>query len=186
MRYFFEWLTINPIGATSIVIALSLLIVLVCLILLVAFRQGRSISFWPPKIGPKLDSKQIAVSSGKDQEDKKEREIEGLWDSSYSFFFEREVIAHNHLIELKKDGKYIFGKSLEESPSPHFFHMKGEIHYGSYFSGTWESSLKGNIYHGTFQFKIDQLGNSMKGKWLGSSAFKAINSGDWVIKKIKG
>lgn len=51
MDEFFKWLSSNPIATTALIVAFGVLVTSVTLIYLVAFFQGREISFWPPKIG---------------------------------------------------------------------------------------------------------------------------------------
>jgi hypothetical protein len=45
----------NPIATISLIVAFSILVISITIIYLVAFFQGRAISFWPPKIGAKPD-----------------------------------------------------------------------------------------------------------------------------------
>jgi len=51
MDEFLKWLSTNPIIATALVVSFSLFLASATLVYLVAFFQGREISFWPPKIG---------------------------------------------------------------------------------------------------------------------------------------
>lgn len=51
MNEFLKWLSTIPAVATLVVISVSFFLVSITLIYLVAFLQGREISFWPPKIG---------------------------------------------------------------------------------------------------------------------------------------
>jgi serine/threonine protein kinase len=53
MSDFFNWLSKNSIAATTLIVSFSVIITSITVIYLVAFIQGREISFWPPKIGPK-------------------------------------------------------------------------------------------------------------------------------------
>lgn len=53
MSEFFIWLSANPIATTAIILAFSLIVISITMIYIIAFVQGRSISFWPPSIGPK-------------------------------------------------------------------------------------------------------------------------------------
>ncbi len=57
MADFFQWLSSGSISATVFIAVTSILIVAVVAIYIVAFFQGREISFWPPKIGEKPVSK---------------------------------------------------------------------------------------------------------------------------------
>ena len=59
MSELLKWLSTNPVVMITLLIAFFILIVLVILVYLVAFFQGREISFWPPKIGPKPKLKTI-------------------------------------------------------------------------------------------------------------------------------
>lgn len=51
MNEFLKWLSTNPTVATSVVVSFSIFLTSATLIYLVAFLQGREISFWPPRIG---------------------------------------------------------------------------------------------------------------------------------------
>jgi len=53
MDKFFSWLSQNPIATNTLIIAFGVLVSSLVLIYTVAFFQGRSVSFWPPKIGEK-------------------------------------------------------------------------------------------------------------------------------------
>ena len=57
MEEFFQWLTTNSIASNALITILGLIILLIAMIYLIAFWQGREISFWPPKIGKNLNSK---------------------------------------------------------------------------------------------------------------------------------
>lgn len=51
MDEFLKWLSNNPIVATIILVSASFFLASATLVYLVAFLQGREISFWPPRIG---------------------------------------------------------------------------------------------------------------------------------------
>lgn len=53
MDKFFEWLTDNSVATDAFVVSFGLLFVTVLVIYIIAFAQGREISFWPPKLGTK-------------------------------------------------------------------------------------------------------------------------------------
>jgi len=55
MEKFLEWLSNNPNVAVIMIVSLGFLVVSATLIYVVAFFQGREISFWPPKIGARRD-----------------------------------------------------------------------------------------------------------------------------------
>lgn len=72
MKDFFQWLSSNPIATNVFVIAVSIIVVSIVLIYVVAFFQGRSVSFWPPNIGelPNKPKDQTQASSTHTQSDK--------------------------------------------------------------------------------------------------------------------
>ncbi len=53
MGDFFNWLSTNPVATTTFLVGAGLLFLTVTAVFLIAFRQGREITFWPPRIGPR-------------------------------------------------------------------------------------------------------------------------------------
>ncbi len=53
MSEFFKWLSNNPIATTTFIVSFGVVVTVTSLIYLIAFFQGREISFWPPKVGGK-------------------------------------------------------------------------------------------------------------------------------------
>ena len=106
-----------------------------------------------------------------------ERGVRGLWHSTYIYESESGIRKHDHLMELKQFGNQVVGKSL--TGVSHQFKVLGEIYYQIYFTGLWESTVEGDITHGTFQCFIDNKGKSMDGKWLGTSRKHGVNEGNW-------
>lgn len=49
-----NWIIANQIAGAVLIIAFSLVVIAIVLMYVIAFFQGRSISFWPPKIGERL------------------------------------------------------------------------------------------------------------------------------------
>lgn len=65
MSDFFTWLSGGSPSAAVFIIAFGALIVGIVLLYVVAFIQGRSVSFWPPKIGekPRTSGNNLATKS---------------------------------------------------------------------------------------------------------------------------
>jgi serine/threonine-protein kinase len=55
MSEFLKWLSAHPAAAATVVGSFGIVTLAVTSMYVVAFVQGRSVSFWPPKIGPKPD-----------------------------------------------------------------------------------------------------------------------------------
>src|SRR5688572_10634115 len=53
MGDFFAWLSNNSTAGTALIMLVSAIVITILLIYLIAFIQGRSISFYPPNIGQK-------------------------------------------------------------------------------------------------------------------------------------
>jgi len=56
MSAFLEFLAKNPEIATTTIITICAVVIIVALMYIIAFLQGREITFWPPKIGSKAES----------------------------------------------------------------------------------------------------------------------------------
>lgn len=54
MDRFFDWLSNNPVATAILLSIIGVVVLIIIIIYTVAFFQGRSISFWPPKVGEKL------------------------------------------------------------------------------------------------------------------------------------
>lgn len=106
-----------------------------------------------------------------------ERGVKGFWHSTYTYQSKEEVRTQNHLVEFKQFGNYVVGKSL--AGGTHVFKLRGKIYFQTYFTGIWESSIEGDITHGSYQYVIDNKGRLMEGKWLGTNRKHGINEGDW-------
>lgn len=73
MAELFKWLSSNPIATTVLIVAFGTIVTSVVSIYLVAFLQGRDVSFWPPKIGPKSGIKDTSKT------DRISSDLEGYW-----------------------------------------------------------------------------------------------------------
>ncbi|OQX27543.1 MAG: hypothetical protein BWK80_04715 [Desulfobacteraceae bacterium IS3] len=193
MQELFKWLSTNQTATIAVIGSFGFLIISICIIYLISFFQGRDISFWPPKIGQKpiksnTPAKQTNMFDIVFIEDKSnnknQRIIEGIWKSTY-FTDHNPTKTHNHLLELKQNGEYINGQSLEGSLSLHSFKLSGKIRYGIYFTGIWESRLEESVYHGTFQCIIGSADKEITGKWLGTGSTNPINVGNWTLQKTE-
>jgi len=63
MADFFNWLSSNPLATTTLIVSFGVGVTATTLIYVIAFLQGRSISFWPPSIGEKPSQPQKPESA---------------------------------------------------------------------------------------------------------------------------
>jgi hypothetical protein len=66
MTELFNWLSSNSVAGNVVVAALGLIVVSVVVIYLIAFFQGRELSFWPPRIGGKVPERENNLMLDKD------------------------------------------------------------------------------------------------------------------------
>jgi hypothetical protein len=68
---FFKWLSSNPEASTALIVSFGFLAISIALTYVVAFLQGREVSFWPPKIGAGANRikgvREEKTSEGKDR-----------------------------------------------------------------------------------------------------------------------
>ena len=64
MNELFKWLASNSLAANTLIVSFGIVVLSTASTYLIAFFQGREISFWPPKIGPKTSEKH---ASGNEQ-----------------------------------------------------------------------------------------------------------------------
>ena len=95
MDQFFTWLSQNPTAANTLIISFGILVSTTVLIYTVAFFQGRSISFWFPKIGAR-PIKNPTPSKKKTKKERGEIENLGLPPDTYSFEYLKKVIAYRY------------------------------------------------------------------------------------------
>lgn len=60
MDEFLQWLVSNTVLATFLIASAGLLLVVIAISYIVAFRQGRKVTFWPPSIGERPSSSHAA------------------------------------------------------------------------------------------------------------------------------
>src|SRR5512136_2776342 len=81
----------NPVAANIIAVSLLLVVVMLILIFIAAFVQGREISFYPPKIGGKLNPEKPKIHIPKDTDEVK--------------YFESSEVLMRHVIKRLSQAK---------------------------------------------------------------------------------
>jgi hypothetical protein len=97
--------------ATLLAVVCFVVVISVAGMYLVAFRQGRSVSFWPPKIGEKnLSSLPAAV-------DTLEMDIEGIWGDTFPVKRKEGQVMHAAVLSIKKTdaGCSVQGQEFDEN-----------------------------------------------------------------------
>jgi hypothetical protein len=109
------------------------------------------------------------------------RDLTGVWEAEYTYISNSRQLVEKQLVELRQVGGFVYGHTLRGQSHGHI--SRGRFQNELYFTGTWENTRPGSIYHGCFQFLLDPEGNKMEGKWLGfSDTYKEVNHGNWSWK----
>lgn len=113
---------------------------------------------------------------------RKSETLSGLWDQDWQVDGASNQVIHNDT-ELKLSQ---FGKSLVGSFKfgDRQYRIRARIENNTYISGIWFDEKVGQVYHGSFQARIEVNNNLINGKWVGfSRSHNAINTGEWRWKR---
>ncbi len=185
----------NPYALGAAIAAL----LFVAVVVVVALAQGREISLWPPKIGPRLVRPQFSlpVSPGVDNPpvdsliaEQGRHSIHGTWLCQYKYprlnepMTLKEMTIEVQIVELEEHGGTVRGKSLHAVAHPEFF--AGSVSLGRYFTGTYRNaSSTAASYHGAFQFVLSHSKARMKGRWVGFNREGTdIDSEEWRWERL--
>jgi hypothetical protein len=146
MDQLFTWLLSDPTATTILLVSFGILVVALPLIYVIAFFQGRSLSFWPPKIGEKSEKAEEAARSEKENARKTVAQ-DGIWASwVYSSPTAQSIlegaessilllgtsnfrVVHSDLYLyrewLQEDSRRILGMLCLNPYSPHAFRREG-------------------------------------------------------------
>ena len=178
----FKWLTTNPIAGMVASITFGILILSIVVVFLVAFFQGREITFWPPKIGArygepiqKKDNKPIQS----DNQPSTNRDISGTWETSWIFTNENgEELITKAINYIKMTGNDSFeGEGKNEDKKWHYS-LIGTIDEMGYLSGTWRSLV--DTYKGSFLLKLRPSMKRIEGHTLSVAFEKDTRAGKWI------
>lgn len=113
----------------------------------------------------------------------KKRKIDGVW---YSVYWRKTddggSKSHRHLVRFRSFGNRIYS-SVAMGPS-HHFRLSGKLSSDQYVTGEWDNDNPDVLYRGAFQFRLNNDGSTLTGKWIGWNRNGAINSGPWIMKKV--
>lgn len=112
----------------------------------------------------------------------KNRGIKGLWEATYLYESKGNIKSETHLMELRQFGNYVIGKNL--CAQNHWHRLSGKIRNEYYYTGVWENTADGQIWHGGFQFHLHNDGSLMEGKWIGFDSSKKVQEGPWRWKLL--
>jgi hypothetical protein len=131
----FQWITQTPVAGLVLIVLVVIIVLAIVIIYLFAFIQGREISLWPPKIGPKSfsgDSDNSTLPTG-DAQDLQielkhstalravEKPFEGEWDylSDYENYYKepkpRQLHGVGTAIVLWKCSKNVYDVDISYS-----------------------------------------------------------------------
>lgn len=109
---------------------------------------------------------------------RKSESLSGDWIQDWQVDGSVDKVIHN-------DTKMIlsqFGKSLVGTFrfNDRTYKIRARIENNIYISGIWFDEKVGQVYHGSFQARIEINNKEINGKWVGfSRSHSRINTGDW-------
>jgi len=118
---FFTWLSNNPIAMTVFVIVFSTLAGVILITYLIAFFEGREITFWPPKIGGKPE-KSIKASFSKKSVIRLESDLREIFKMDGTVIWSRSF-------ETKSGKRYLRSPDARASAKIMSLQKEGIKHY---------------------------------------------------------
>ena len=114
MKDFFLLLLNNPLALNILAISAGLILFVVITIFVVAFIQGREITFWPPKISAHQSHYKVELGSGKN---KKKLPLDVIWYENWSDCDEliAKDLKDSQLVSIIS----IKGRKLTNNPKPY-------------------------------------------------------------------
>jgi hypothetical protein len=115
---------------------------------------------------------------------RKSDSLSGEWRQNWQVDGYQMLTHKNPKLTLNQLGKSIVGTFYFED---RVYKIRARIENSTYISGTWFDEKSGQVYHGTFQARIEVNQREINGKWIGfSSKHNKINTGSWQwIRNIK-
>lgn len=175
MDQFFIWLSNNPFAANILVTLLGVLVASVVIMYLVAFFQGREISFWPPRFGKKPDKPNSKNRKGSDTQDTRpsntDFELTGIWECN-----------DEALYYIRQTGNKVFWLGEQRPERPRFCNVAFGSITGNEVTLQWADIPKGqNQYAGKIVLQIFNNGIRMKsiskeGGRFGGSIWERVSS----------
>lgn len=121
MAELFKWLSDNPVATTSLVIVFIVLAGAVIATYLIAFFEGREISFWPPKIGGRTE-KSGRTGRSKVSINRLENELKEI-------FKLEGTVVWSRSFETKNGKRYLRSPDARASSRIMSFQKEGVKHY---------------------------------------------------------
>ncbi len=154
MSEFFQWLSSNPTATITLTLAFGIFV----LIYLIAFFQGREISIWPPRIGPKpvMNTGMAAILKSQSSNLPNEKP-ETTRTYLFGYFFieqdglEKKILKFNSPIQFHLMSGEAAGNTLEEAIDEIILRTINEN--GITQSELLKAGLSQPIYHRLYQKK---------------------------------
>lgn len=109
---------------------------------------------------------------------RKSEKLSGKWNQDWQVDGTSEKVLHQDTeMRLNQLGKSLVGSFKFGDRT---YKIRARIADNIYISGIWFDEKNGQVYHGSFQARIEVNNNEINGKWVGfSRSHNKINTGDW-------
>lgn len=90
---------------------------------------------------------------------------------------DKSVVHADQKLVLQQLGRSLVGQFTFDGRT---YRIRAKIENNIYINGMWFDEISGQVYHGTFQARIEVNQRNINGKWIGfSRSHNRINTGDW-------
>lgn len=109
---------------------------------------------------------------------RKSETLSGVWDQDWQVDGASSKVMHQDTeMNLSQLGKSLVGSFKFGDRT---YKIRAAIENSTYISGIWFDEKIGQVYHGSFQARIEINNKEINGKWGGfSRSHNKINTGDW-------
>jgi hypothetical protein len=112
---------------------------------------------------------------------RKSETLTGVWEQNWQVDGYEPIVHENTELQLNQFGKSLVGKLWFQNRT---YRIRARIENNTYISGIWFDEKTGQVYHGSFQARIEVNNSEVNGKWVGfSKSHNKINTGNWQWKK---
>ena len=183
MNELFHWPSTNPVATTAVIVLFCVVVVSLVVIYLIAFLQGREVSFWPPKIGTKSDEASKILPIAQPAKGKTES-LDGIWLSLFEYGKMGNMNWINEEVHITYNNGLVKLRSIQNEKG-YKWEGEGRIIDNNYVYGEIHSIRPGAHSHTLFILTIHRQGNCLYGKWITPNEKSKVITGSWVLGRQK-
>jgi len=97
----------------------------------------------------------------------------GEWEGSFRYTKDNQQVIISESLAVRQRGRFVQGRSRSTSVSGNFplastmYEFNAELRAEGVLDGTWQNTVPGQRFHGSFQAKVRRNGRAIIGTWIG-------------------